>query len=248
MENFSIQAYDIIMLVVLILAAVFGAWKGIAWQVASMSSLVVSYVVAVRFSGGLAPYISDSEPWNRFLAMLILFVITSLGIWIVFRMVAGLIDRVRLREFDRQMGALFGLAKGFLLCLVITFFAVTLTESSRQAVLKSRSGYYIALMIQRGGPLLPEDAREVVGEYIDALDRRLDPDTTPIERASDTDEPASESPEDDRPPAWDPELWRHDAGHLLDEKADELGRSLDESLDRSRDRIGEHLGSGLDRL
>ena len=37
----------------------------------------------------------------------------------------GAIDRVKLNEFDRQMGALVGFAKGVLLCIAITFFAVT---------------------------------------------------------------------------------------------------------------------------
>ena len=58
-----------------------------------------------------------------------------MAIWLVFRLVSGLIDRVRLKEFDRQMGALFGAAKGVLLCVAITFFAVTLSTQARTAVL-----------------------------------------------------------------------------------------------------------------
>ena len=37
------------------------------------------------------------------------------------------IDRLKLKEFDRQIGAIFGLAKGVLWCAVITFFTVTLS-------------------------------------------------------------------------------------------------------------------------
>ena len=183
MDSFAIQPYDILMLAVLVLTTVFGAWKGMAWQIASLSSLVVSCLVALRFSGPLAPYISQHEPWNRFLAMLLLYLVTSLVIWMVFRLVAGMIDRVELREFDRQVGALFGLFKGTLLCLVVTFFAVTLSEGARQSILKSRSGYYIALMIERGTPAMPQEVRDVLGKYIEQLDRKLDPNT-----------PADESP------------------------------------------------------
>ena len=46
--------------------------------------------------------------------MLVLYIVTSLAIWFLFRMVSGIVNRVKLREFDRQMGALFGLAKGVL--------------------------------------------------------------------------------------------------------------------------------------
>ncbi|OHB82806.1 MAG: hypothetical protein A2V98_14780 [Planctomycetes bacterium RBG_16_64_12] len=179
MENFPIQGYDLLMLVVLVLTTMFGAWKGMAWQIASLASLVVSCVVAMRFSGQLAPHISQHEPWNRFLAMLILFMLTSLAIWVAFRLVARFIDRVKLKEFDRQMGALFGLAKGVLFCLVITFFAVTLSEGSRQAVLRSHSGKFIARFLQQATPAMPQEVRDVLGQYIDEFERKLDPNTPP---------------------------------------------------------------------
>ncbi len=174
------QPYDIFMLIVLVGAAVFGAWKGMAWQLASIASVLLSAIVAMRFSGLLAPSLSAEEPWNQFLAMGVLFVGTSLGVWIAFRFVAKVIDRVKLKEFDRQMGALFGTAKGVLYCLILTFFAVTLSEGTRQRVLASRSGYYAAVLVQKGTPLMPEKVRNTLGKYIQKLDEGLDPASRPI--------------------------------------------------------------------
>jgi membrane protein required for colicin V production len=175
MVDSPLQLYDFVMLAVLVACTAFGAWKGMAWQVAALASLVLSAGVAVHFGKPLAPYFSAEEPWNRFLAMLVLYLATSLAVWLVFRMVSGIIDRVRLKEFDRQLGALFGAAKGVLWCLVITFFAVTLSESARQAILHSRSGYYMAVLIERAAPVLPQEVRAVLGKYIEELDRKLDP-------------------------------------------------------------------------
>ena len=149
------EIYDICMLVVLAGATVFGAWRGIAWQVASMASLVLSYLVALRFSTQLAPHFGQQAPLNRFIAMFVLYAGTSLVIWVVFRLVKNVIDRVRLKEFDHQMGALFGAAKGVLLCVAITFFAVTLSTQARTHVLHSRSGYYIALLLHRADGVMP---------------------------------------------------------------------------------------------
>jgi membrane protein required for colicin V production len=174
-----IQPYDLVMLAVLAMATLFGLWKGMAWQVASLASLVVSFVVAARMSGQVAPMISAQEPWNRFIAMLLLYLATSAGIWLAFRLVAGIIDRIRLKDFDRQVGALIGLAKGALLCLVITFFAVTLSESLRQNVLTTYSGRTIATVIKQTSPIMPPEVRNVLGTYIDQLDRRLDPASPP---------------------------------------------------------------------
>ncbi len=183
MNTLPIQPYDLVMLAVLAVATLFGLWKGMAWQLASLASLVVSFLVAVRMSGQVAPLISAQEPWNRFIAMLLLYLATSVGIWLAFRLVARIIDRVRLKEFDRQIGALFGLAKGALLCLVITFFAVTLSESLRQNVLTTYSGRTIATVIKQTSPIMPPEVRKVLGTYIDRLDRKLDP-TTPPEAPS----------------------------------------------------------------
>ncbi len=105
--------------------------------------------------------------------MAVLYVVTAGAIWILFRLVSNLIDRVKLKEFDRQLGATFGLAKGVLYCVVITFFAVTLSEPSRQVVLASRSGDLIARGIRNANPILPEDVRKYLGKYIDQLDKGL---------------------------------------------------------------------------
>jgi membrane protein required for colicin V production len=177
--NSIIQPYDILMLAVLLGAILFGVWKGLAWQLASLSSLILSGFVAVHFSPMFASYFSAQEPWNRFIAMFVLYLLTALAIWIVFRFISSLIDRVKLKEFDRQMGALFGLAKGFVLAIVITFFAVTLGESTRQMVLKSYSGDAIARITRHAVPILPEDVRTTFGKYIDDFEKKLDPNTPP---------------------------------------------------------------------
>ncbi|HEY2760920.1 MAG TPA: CvpA family protein, partial [Pirellulales bacterium] len=94
--------YDIAMVAVLGLATLMGAWKGMAWQVASLASLVLSYFLALKFSSQLAPVFSATAPWNRFVAMLVIYLAVSLFVWIGFRFVAGFLDRIKLRDFDHQ--------------------------------------------------------------------------------------------------------------------------------------------------
>lgn len=169
------EPYDILMLVVVVGTALLGAMRGMAWQLASLASLVLSYFLALRFSSQLAPMFHTEAPWNRFLAMLVIYVGTSLAIWFLFRFVSGMIDRVRLQEFDRQLGLLFGAAKGILLCVVITFFAVTLSESSRDHVLKSRSGHYIAVLLDRSRNIMPEELHGFLKPYMDRMEKELQP-------------------------------------------------------------------------
>jgi membrane protein required for colicin V production len=109
--------------------------------------------------------------------MLIVYLATSAAIWLLFRVVAGAIDRVKLKEFDRQVGGLFGAAKGVLWCVVITFFAVTMSPSAREMVLRSRSGYYIAVLIDRAELVMPAEVRDVLHPYLERLDHELEPAT-----------------------------------------------------------------------
>jgi membrane protein required for colicin V production len=179
MSRLPLHPYDLLMLAVVVGVTIFGFVKGMAWQLASLGSLVFSFYAAVHVSPAIAPFFSKEAPWNRFLAMLVVYSATWVGIWLLFRLVAGVIDRVKLQEFDRQAGAMFGLAKGVLVCIVITFFAVTLSEPARDAVLQSRSGYYIALIVRHATPVLPQELRDALGKYIDELNRNLPDPTKP---------------------------------------------------------------------
>ncbi len=170
-----VEIYDIIMIVVLLSAMIFGAVKGFAWQLASIASIVVSYIVAYRFREPFSESIQAEPPWNRFLAMLILYVGTSLVIWVAFRMIRGSIDRMKSKEFDRQIGAFFGLAKGALYCTLITLFAVTLSgDKTREKIVTSKSGRYIAQVLDQSESVIPADIHQVVGPFLEKFNDKLD--------------------------------------------------------------------------
>ncbi len=174
------QTYDLVMLAVLVFATIFGFWKGLAWQVASLASLVVSYFAALKFADRLAPMVSEHAPFNKFVAMLIIYAGASLAIWMLFRVVAGVIDGVKLKEFDRQMGALVGFAKGVLICIAITFFAVSLLgQVQRDKILASRSGHYIVQVLDKADAVAPPEIHQVIGPYIEKINQRLDPSYQP---------------------------------------------------------------------
>src|SRR6056297_1248809 len=182
------EIYDWIMLAILVAAVIFGAVKGFAWQLASISAIVVSYIVAYKYREPFSQSIQAEPPWNRFLAMLILYIGTSLVIWVAFRMVHRTIDRLKLREFDRQVGALFGFGKGVLYCLLITLFAVTLAgDKVAEAIVRSKSGRYIAQVLDRSQAVIPPEIHQVVGPYLEKFERKVEDfeDREPLEPLGD---------------------------------------------------------------
>jgi membrane protein required for colicin V production len=174
------QTYDLLMLLVLLATTVFGFWKGMAWQLASLASLIVSYFAALRFSEQLAPVFGEHAPLNKFAAMLAIYVVTSFIIWMVFRLISGIIDKVRLESFDRQLGAMFGFAKGVLLCVAITFFAVTLMPPAQgEAIVASQSGRYIVALLDKSHSVFPPEIHQIVDPYLNKIEQRLNPNFQP---------------------------------------------------------------------
>ena len=172
------QTYDVLMLVVLVAATIFGMWKGMAWQIASLASLVLSYFVALKFADQIAPKFAGiaPPPLNKFVAMLLIYMVTSFVIWSLFRFVSGVIDRVKLESFDRQMGAIFGFAKGVLLCVAITFFAVSLLpQQQKEQILASQTGHYIVVLIDKTDSVVPPEIHDVIGPYLHRIEQQLDP-------------------------------------------------------------------------
>lgn len=160
--------YDIIMLAVLVGAVWFGFWKGLAWQIASVAAIVVSYFVSINFREQVAQFISAEEPWNRIAAMLILFLLTSLVIWTIYASVHKSLKKMELKGFDRQAGALLGAAKGVLLCMVITMFSVSLLgNQAHDAIHNSRSGRYIVRGITQLSAIVPEEIAEYTQPHVD---------------------------------------------------------------------------------
>ena len=169
----AIEGYDLVMLGILAAAAVLGYFKGIVWQLAWIAGIAASAFVALRFGGPLAPFFGSQAPWNRLIAMLALYVGTSLAVWLVFSAVSGLIKTVQLSSFDHQLGLLLGLAKGGLLNIVVTFFAVTLAPGYRDQIIGSHSGRIVAELIVRADQILPPDVVETVKPFVERFEDEL---------------------------------------------------------------------------
>jgi membrane protein required for colicin V production len=167
--------YDILMMTILGLTILFGLWKGLAWQIASLAAIIVSYIVAMQFRGEVSGYIQAEEPWNRFAAMLILYVGTSIVVWIIYCfLVRKTIDGLKLRWFDRPAGAMAGAAKGAILCMVITIFSVALLgEGARDAIMSSKSGGYITAAINRLDQWMPPEIHAYVDPYVNTFNHKM---------------------------------------------------------------------------
>jgi membrane protein required for colicin V production len=134
--------------------------------------------------------------------------VTSFIIWTIFRLISGAIDKVRLESFDRQLGAMFGLAKGVLLCVAITFFAVTLLPPAQgEAIVSSQSGRYIVALLDKSHSVFPPEIHQVIDPYLNKIEQRLNPNFQPHGHDFQNLWPAqAQSPQQAQPPAAWPQI------------------------------------------
>ena len=172
------QNYDIIMLAVLTISVIIGAVKGMSWQIAMVASIVISFFVAREFHPALAEALSGvDEPWNKFIAMASLYLLTSLGIWMLFAFCAKQIDKHEMKTFDRQTGALLGIVNGALLCTILTMCAIAFGgEDMHNRIAKSKSGPYISRVLDIVEPIIPEDLQDSLNDYLQQVHNLIEAD------------------------------------------------------------------------
>ena len=165
--------YDIVMLVIFLGSVIFGYRKGLAWQIASLAAIVLSYFVAINFRNPVARLISVEAPWNQFAAMLLLFLGTSLVVWTIYASTSRKIKRLELKGFDRQAGAVVGIFKGSILCMLVTVFAVSLFSSTRNMVHNSKSGYYVVMGIEQFSRFTPTELAQFLNPHLEQYRNNL---------------------------------------------------------------------------
>lgn len=161
--------YDALMLLIVVVCAVQGAWKGMAWQIAPIASLVIGYLFAAPLSAQTA-HLFGEPPSNRLIAMAAIYAGVAFAVYLLVRSIKVSIDKLQLTEFDRHMGFIFGAVKGVLITLIVTFGLVSVSSSARDFILKSESSVIAPRIAQQVAPILPDNIRKLIDPYLNALD------------------------------------------------------------------------------
>ncbi|MGC1274371.1 MAG: CvpA family protein [Planctomycetaceae bacterium] len=161
--------YDAIIFALLVICVIRGAAKGFAWQIATIGALVLCFFFAETASLAIAPLIKLDPPLNRWVAMFALYIGASFVSFAAARTVRTALEKWQFDEYDKHLGAIFGFVKGVAIALVITFFAVTLSESIRAQVLASYSGYSAGHILSALHPVMPEELCGVIDPYLEKL-------------------------------------------------------------------------------
>ncbi|MDR0706076.1 MAG: CvpA family protein [Planctomycetaceae bacterium] len=167
------SVFDLIIFAILIALAFRGWMTGMVAQIVSVGSLAASRIAASRFSFLFAPSIPAEEPWNNIGAMIVLFIVTMLAVRLAHRYLEKKIKDWNLAKWNRHFGGLLGLLKGLILCMVLTFFGVMLSETTRDIVFKSKSGNYLACLIEKTETFIPSDSCELLRRQLEYFNAKI---------------------------------------------------------------------------
>jgi len=160
--------YDAAMAGVVVAGMVWGAWRGVTWQLASIASLVLGYTLAHPLSGQLAPYFPGEPVVARALAMLAVYFAASAGVFFAAWVVRASLRRLKFEAFDRHLGMILGGLEGALLGMVVTLFVVSLAPQTRDPIFGSPTGKVVGWIMASVGPVVPEEARGVLAPFLSA--------------------------------------------------------------------------------
>ena len=116
-------ALDWIILAVLLLSLLLGAWRGLAFEVMSVLSWIAAFVLAQWLASDLSlrlPMSGASEGVRYAVAFVLIFVVAVFAGGLLATLVKKLFSAAGLQPADRALGALFGLLRGVLVLLAAT--------------------------------------------------------------------------------------------------------------------------------
>ena len=155
---------DTSMLGVIVFSAFVGLWRGFTLEFLSLAGWFAAYFAAQWLAPWIAPHVPLGAPGshlNQGLAFASAFIVSLLLWGLAARVLAFLIGATPLRPLDRLLGAVFGVARGVIVLLVVAT-VLLYTPAGLSAAWQASQGAIwlnrvLGLVVQ-GAPRMPTDA------------------------------------------------------------------------------------------
>lgn len=154
----DLPALDWLGLAVLCLSIFWGAWRGLVFELLSLASWVLAFVLARWLADAAAAYLplSSLAPVLQYaVGFAVVFVAAMFTLGMLVLVFSKLVSAVGLRPVDRLLGSMFGLLRGVVLIAVVVFVG-GLTPVKDSAAWQSSACVHAARwLLQTLQPMLP---------------------------------------------------------------------------------------------
>lgn len=155
--------YDILIIAIIAAGFLYGFLKGIISEIFALAGLVIGFIIAMRFSFIIKPYILPfvkKEPFAMIISFILLFLLSAaviIFIGIFFKKAAKF---VHLSWLDRIIGGIFGIVKGVVIAGIISLIIFTFSPGGKPFIKKSTLGRYTVNLVRLAIYLLPDQVRK----------------------------------------------------------------------------------------
>ncbi len=129
------NAIDIIIFALVLLAAIVGAAKGLIHQLGTIAAIVCAILACRFFGGDAADLVVDAQSEHAGVYRAIVYSLVFIGVFIAIRLIAGLfgtaLSKMHIRVLDRVGGALFSMGACVLLMSIVLNVYLAFAPSDR---------------------------------------------------------------------------------------------------------------------
>ncbi|WP_022854237.1 CvpA family protein [Thermodesulfatator atlanticus] len=166
LPNLPFNTIDVIVILVLALFILRGAWIGFFRGISSFAGLVAGYITAVRYhllvENIIAPWLQApwiSASWLKAASFAVAFLLGYLAVFIVAEIIAYFFKKARLTWMDRLLGAGLGAFKGFLLLVAVFFLITTFFPQGEKIFRGSKTYPYIMQGARHLAEFMPSEIK-----------------------------------------------------------------------------------------
>jgi len=115
---------DACVITVILISLSIGLWRGLLYEVLSLLGWPIAFLLSKYLAEGLASVLPITEEAVRItVAYVIVFVFALIGWSILVNLVSKMMKKIGVEWSDRLLGGLFGIIRGLLVVIVLTWLA-----------------------------------------------------------------------------------------------------------------------------
>lgn len=230
----TLTVFDGIFLGVILAGVIWGSWKGLTWELATVASLVLGYLVAYPSAGKLAPSFPGNASVSWLLALAAAYVLVSGGSFGAAWMLRSALRKYKFESYDRHLGGIVGGVGGMAVAIVATVLTISIAPGTRQPILTSTSGKAISRVLETVHDALPDSVHKTMEPFWKAahgeglVAEHPDEDFDDSTDAAETETPRVASRDRDSDPQ--PDDREPSADSLLDDVIEQGGKRLGKAV------------------
>lgn len=166
------NAFDIIVGVILIYGLVRGLFRGLVKEVSSIIGVLGGFLAAYSFYGTVGGYLSglvSSPAYRNLLAFLIIFSAVVILVNVLAMVIKYLLKIVFLGWLDRLGGVAFGFVKGALIASVLFWALTAFLPKGTPLIKESMAAPYVAIVSEKLAGVVSSDIKREFAVKLDEL-------------------------------------------------------------------------------